>query len=145
MYKFINTMDSTLGYLNEKYIDIGRYPALADDFFNFIPARLTSGLMLLSSLGTYDVKRGYRVMKRDRKNHKSPNSGYPESTVAGLLGIELGGDNYYQGVLVEKPTMGDRVKTLSLEDIDKTINIMYRSEFIFIALYIVIFMIERMI
>lgn len=137
MYKFINTMDSTLGYTNEKYIDIGRYPALTDDLFNYLPARLTAGFMLLSSLGKYNVKRGFSILQRDRRNHKSPNSGYPESTVAGLLGIELGGDNYYQGVLVEKPSIGDKTRDVEVEDIDRTINIMYRTEALFLLSYII--------
>lgn len=141
MYKFINTMDSTLGYTDEKYIDIGRYPALADDLFNYLPARLTAGFMLLSSLGRYNVKRGYSILKRDRRSHKSPNSGYPESTVAGLLGIELGGDSYYHGVLVEKPSLGDKTRDVEVEDIDRTINIMYRTEFLFMMTYIVLMLV----
>lgn len=138
LYKFVNTMDSMLGYLDEKYIDIGHYPANNDDVFNYIPARLTAIFMLISSVGKYDVKRAFHILKRDHKNHKSPNAGFPESTVAGLLGIQLGGDNFYNGILVKKPTMGDKIKDVELTDIDSTVNIMYRSELIF-AIILIIF------
>src|SRR5699024_8749835 len=119
-YKFINTMDSMLGYMDEKYRDIGYFPAIIDDLFNYIPARITSILMILSSVGRFNVKEGKRITIRDRKNHKSPNAGYPESTVAGLLGIQLGGDNFYHGVLIKKPTIGDRINEVNSNHIKDT-------------------------
>lgn len=136
-YKFVNTMDSMLGYMNEKYIDLGYFPAKIDDIFNFIPARLTGILMTIGSIGRFDVKNGFKIMFRDRKNHKSPNAIYPEATVAGLLGIKLGGDNYYHGKLFEKPTIGDDKRKISKRDIRSTIEIMYRSEILLLIIYIV--------
>lgn len=142
MYKFVNTMDSMLGYMDDKYIDIGYFPAKLDDLLNLIPARLTAMLMIISSFGSFDIKNGFKILKRDRLNHKSPNSGYPESAVAGLLGIKLGGSNYYHGVLVEKPTMGDGVRNISLRDIEDSIKIMYRSEILFLLLYVFLYTIK---
>ena len=129
-------MDSMLGYIDDKYIDIGYFPAKVDDIFNYIPARLTAFLMILSSIGRFDVKQGKRILLRDRKNHKSPNSGYPESSVAGLLGIKLGGDNFYHGVLVKKPTIGDDINKINFNHIDNSIEIMYRSEILLMIIYI---------
>ena len=136
-YKFVNTMDSMLGYKNEKYIDLGRYPAIVDDIFNWIPARLTGVLMILGSIGRFNVKDGFKIMIRDRKNHKSPNAPYPEGAVAGLLGISLGGDNYYHGKLVEKPKIGDLKRNVEKNDIKNTIEIMYRSEILLLAIWLV--------
>lgn len=136
-YKFVNTMDSMLGYKNDKYIDLGCFPAKIDDIFNWIPARLTGILMILSSVGKFNIRDGFKIMMRDRKNHKSPNAPYPEGSVAGLLGITLGGDNYYHGELVKKPTIGDSKQVVSKIDIKKTIEIMYRSELLLIIIYLV--------
>ncbi len=142
-YKFINTMDSMLGYMDEKYIDIGFFPAKVDDIFNYIPARLTAIFMLISSIGRFDVRKAKDIFIRDKKNHKSPNSGYPESAVSGLLGIQLGGENYYHGVLVKKPTIGDSTRGLSLEDINVSIEIMYRTELLFLIIYVFLVAIEK--
>ena len=138
MYKFANTMDSMLGYMDDKYIDIGYFPAKVDDILNFIPARLTALLMILSSIGKFDWRRGFKILKRDRLNHKSPNSGYPESATAGLLGIEIGGDSIYHGLLVKKPSMGDGSREVDLKDIENSIRIMYRTELVFLTLYTLI-------
>lgn len=135
VYKFVNTMDSMLGYKNEKYINLGFFPAKTDDLFNFIPARLTGLLMCLSGLLGFDMKSGLRVMIRDRKNHKSPNCAYPEGAAAGLLGVQLGGDNVYFGQVVKKPKIGDKERELIREDIKKTIEIMYRSEILLIIIW----------
>lgn len=140
MYKMINTMDSMVGYKNEKYKDIGYFPAIIDDYFNYVPARVTGVLMCLSSLFKYDVKNGLKIMWRDRKNHKSPNAPYPEGAVAGLLNIQLGGDNYYFGELVKKPTIGDRSRSIEKNDIKKTIDIMYRTEALLVLIYLIIIM-----
>ncbi len=137
-YKFINTMDSMLGYMNEEYIDLGCFPAKVDDIFNYIPARVTGLLMCLSSIGRFNLKDGFRIMIRDRKNHKSPNCAYPEGAVAGLLGIQLGGNNYYHGKLVEKPTIGDKIKFIVKKDIENTIEIMYRSQLLLLNIYVVL-------
>ncbi len=135
-YKMVNTMDSMLGYLNEKYCDIGYFPAKTDDVWNFVPARLTGVLMLLGSLFRFDVKNGWRVMRRDRRNHKSPNCGYPESAVAGLLGVRLGGENVYFGERVWKPTIGDAARPLERADIARAIEIMFRAEILGMGLYL---------
>ena len=137
-YKFINTMDSMLGYMNEKYIDLGYFPAKTDDLFNLIPARITGFLMNIASIGRFDSKNGFKIMRRDRKNHKSPNSGYPESAVAGLLGIQLGGGNYYHGIFVDKPNIGDDKSKINKVHIKNTIEIMYRSEIAFLTIYYLI-------
>jgi adenosylcobinamide-phosphate synthase len=134
-YKFINTMDSMLGYMNERYIDLGYFPAKTDDLFNLIPARITGLLMNIGSLGRFSLKNGLKIMKRDSRNHKSPNSGYPESAVAGLLGIRLGGGNYYYGIYVEKPYIGDKIYAINRKHIKNTIEIMYRSEIVFLIIY----------
>ncbi|MBC8589460.1 adenosylcobinamide-phosphate synthase CbiB [Paratissierella segnis] len=135
VYKFVNTMDSMLGYKNDKYMDLGFFPAKADDLFNLIPSRLTAVLMNISSLGRFNTKKGFKILIRDRRNHKSPNSGYPESAVAGLLGIQLGGSSYYHGVLVEKPTIGDKDVDIDKTHISNTIEIMYRTLIAFLLLY----------
>lgn len=143
MYKMVNTMDSMLGYKNEKYKDLGFFPARVDDLFNYIPARITGLLMCLSSAFRFDVKNGIRIMIRDRKNHKSPNAAYPEGAVAGLLNIQLGGDGLYFGKLVRKPTIGDGIRMVSREDIKRTIEIMYRSEILLLTLYIAVTILGR--
>lgn len=136
VYKFINTMDSMLGYMNEKYINLGFFPAKLDDLFNFIPARLTGFLMCISGIPKFDYKNGFRIMIRDRKNHKSPNCAYPEGAAAGLMGVQLGGDNVYFGHVVKKPKIGDKLRELDREDIKKTIEIMYRSEILLLIIWI---------
>lgn len=143
MYKMVNTMDSMLGYKNEKYIDLGFFPAIVDDIFNYIPARITGVLMCISSVFKYDVKNGFKIMIRDRKNHKSPNSAYPEGAVAGLLNIQLGGSSYYFGKLVEKPTIGDENRHIEREDIKRTIDIMYRTEILFIVIWFIVILTVR--
>lgn len=136
LYKTVNTLDSMVGYKNEKYGDIGFFSAKTDDILNFIPARVGSVVMVLSGiLFKYNVRDGFMIMIRDRKNHKSPNCAYPEGAVAGLLGIELGGSNIYFGELVYKPTIGDRIREIEDSDIVKASRIMYAS---FILLVIII-------
>ena len=137
-YKFINTMDSMLGYINEKYIDLGFFPAQNDDLFNFIPSRLTGVFMCLSSIFRFDVKNGFKIMLRDRNNHRSPNCAYPEGAVAGLLNVQLGGDNYYFGKVVHKPKIGDSIRELEKDDIKRTIEIMYRAEILLLLIYVLI-------
>ena len=137
LYKFVNTMDSMLGYMDEKYKDIGYFPAQVDDVFNFIPARITAVLMCLSSFMRFDLSSGFKIMIRDRKNHKSPNAIYPEAAVAGLLGIQLGGDSSYHGILVSKDTIGDKINSISKENISDTIEIMYRSEILMLMIYLI--------
>ncbi|MDS1003896.1 adenosylcobinamide-phosphate synthase CbiB [Clostridium sporogenes] len=129
MYKGINTMDSMLGYLNDKYRYIGFFPAKVDDVFNFIPARLTGILMCISApiVGGNPFK-SFKIMIRDRKNHKSPNCAYPEGATAAALNIQLGGNNVYFGQVVEKPTIGDKIKELAPIHIKESIKLMYSSQ-----------------
>ncbi|NMA84677.1 MAG: cobalamin biosynthesis protein CobD [Epulopiscium sp.] len=138
VYKMVNTMDSMLGYKNKKYRDLGYFPAKIDDIFNYMPARITGLLMNFSSLFRFNSLEGFKIMIRDRKNHKSPNAAYPEGSVAGLLGVQLGGSNYYYGQLIEKPTIGDATRKVRKEDVKLTIEIMYRSEILMLVGYIII-------
>lgn len=138
MYKFVNTMDSMLGYMDDKYKDLGYFPANVDDVFNYIPARITGLLMCLSSLESNKVREGLRILKRDKRNHKSPNAGYPEAATAGLLGIQLGGSNVYHGLLVHKPTIGDNLNPISITHIMDAVRIMYKTEIFTLFIYLVI-------
>lgn len=135
VYKFINTMDSMIGYKNEKYENLGYFPAKIDDLFNLIPARLTAYLMAFSSFFRFDTKRALKIIARDHGKHLSPNAGYPESAVAGLLGIRLGGGHNYFGKFVYKPYLGDEIRQISPKDIDNTVFIMYMSLLFFIVIY----------
>lgn len=142
-YKAINTLDSTVGYKNEKYKDLGFASAKIDDIANYIPARIAVLLMAIGSLVLgYDYKKASQIAVRDRKNHKSPNCAYPEGAVAGALGVQLGGTNIYFGQAVYKPTIGDKVREIEIEDIVKTNKIMYATSLtsmvIFTALFILI-------
>ena len=126
VYKAVNTMDSIFGYKNDKYKDFGYFPAKLDDIFNYIPARLTGYLIILSSyILKLDYKNSYKIYSRDKYNHSSPNSAHPEAAVAGALGLKLGGAYYYFGKLVEKPTIGDNIKNIDISDVYKTNNILY--------------------
>ncbi len=141
VYKAVNTMDSMVGYKQEPYTNFGFYPAKIDDVFNYLPARLGSFMMIIAGavLG-YDVKNACRIYRRDRWNHKSPNAGHPESVVAGLLRIRLGGDNIYFGEVVHKPTIGDADYPLVVSDIGQTSTIMVMSEIVMVILGTVIFL-----
>lgn len=125
-YKAANTMDSMIGYTNEKYIDIGRFAAKLDDVLNFIPSRLTALVMILSAymLGA-DGKNAARIWKRDRRKHASPNSAQTESICAGALDIRLAGDAYYFGELHKKEFIGDDIRTPESEDIRRANRLMY--------------------
>jgi adenosylcobinamide-phosphate synthase len=139
LYKGVNTMDSMLGYMNEKYRYIGFFPAKVDDVFNFIPARVTGIIMCLSSLSVGgNIIGSFKIMFRDRKNHKSPNCGYPEAAAAGAMRIQLGGTNMYFGEAVEKPTIGDKIKEINLNHINDCIKLMYATEIVVLALVSVV-------
>lgn len=125
-YKAINTMDSMLGYLNDRYRYFGWFPARADDVANFVPARLSGWLMVgASACMGMDWRKARQVMLRDAGKMKSPNAGYPESAAAGALGIELGGVNIYFGEAVEKPRLGEPLHAITLETYGKMIRLMY--------------------
>ena len=132
MYKAINTMDSMLGYLTEKYKYIGYFPAKLDDIANFIPARITGIAMCISSpIVGGNIIKSVKIMIRDRKNHKSPNCAYPEGAAAGAMGIRLGGTNIYFGEVIEKPTIGDNIKTINRKHIKECNKLMIASEILF--------------
>lgn len=138
-YKVINTLDSMVGYVQEPYKEIGYASAKLDDIANYIPARIGSLLMILAGgLLGYSIKQGFKILIRDRRNHKSPNCGYPEAAVAGLLQIQLGGTNTYFGQEIYKPTIGDETTSLTGEHIINTIKIMYGAEFLMVLAFIVI-------
>lgn len=136
MYKGINTMDSMLGYMDEKFINIGFFPAKVDDIFNYIPARLSGILISLSSpVVKGSIKDSLKIMIRDRKNHKSPNCAYPEAAAAGAMGIQIGGTNTYFGKVVYKPTIGDEKVHLNYSHIFGSIKLMFASELLFIIIF----------
>lgn len=125
-YKAINTMDSMIGYKNEKYRYFGTAAAKLDDVVNFIPARISAFMMILSAfLCGMDGKGAFRIFKRDRYCHASPNSAQTESVMAGALGVQLAGDAWYFGVKHEKPTIGDAKRPVELADIERSNRLMY--------------------
>ena len=134
-YRAANTMDSMIGYKNDKYLYFGRAAARMDDVWNYIPARLT-GLMLVSAafLLGYDWRGAWRMMLRDAKKHPSPNGGYTESTVAGALGIRLGGLNYYFGKPSFRTYMGEPIHELGPRHITAAIRLMYAVTVMFLVL-----------
>lgn len=136
LYRAVNTLDSMIGYKNEKYQDFGMIAARTDDVFNYLPARLT-GLLLFGTvvLLRYDISEAIRTFWRDASKHPSPNSGIPESIVAGALHIRLGGLNYYGGVPSLRATMGNGVENLTERHIEKTIAIMYVATLLFVFIY----------
>lgn len=139
IYKTVNTLDSMVGYIQEPYKDIGFACAKFDDVLNYLPARFGSILMIIGGgFCSFNVSRGLYVLKRDKRNHKSPNCAYPESAVAGMLGIQLGGTNTYFGQKLYKPTIGDRTREISEEDIIDTIKIMYCSMVVSVIISVVI-------
>ena len=127
-YKSVNTMDSMIGYRDEKYADIGRFAAKLDDVLNFIPSRMTALLMAASApLAGLDGRNAFRIWKRDRKKHASPNSAQTESACAGALHVRLAGDAWYFGKLHKKPYIGDDDRPVKPEDIRLANRLMYLS------------------
>ncbi|BAH42221.1 cobalamin biosynthesis protein [Brevibacillus brevis NBRC 100599] len=125
-YRAANTLDSMVGYKNEKYLNLGWASARIDDVLNYIPARLTALLLVTASwLQRLDGKQCWAMIRRDAHLHPSPNSGLPEAGVAGALGVQLGGLNYYQGVASNRAKMGDAKRPLQASDIVATIRLMY--------------------
>ncbi len=124
-YKAINTLDSMVGYKNEKYIDFGRASAKLDDAANFIPARIAGVLMVISAYLTgMDGKNAWKIFRRDGRNHASPNSAQTEAACAGALQVQLAGNAYYFGKLYEKPTIGDPIRPVEVQDISRANRLM---------------------
>lgn len=145
LYKAVNTMDSMLGYKNEKYIDFGHIPARMDDIFNFVPARITALAMVAAApLAGLSAGGAFRIWKRDRHNHASPNSGQPESACAGALGVELGGDASYFGRICKKKTLGDPLREIEAEDIKRALRLMYVSSALCLLLLLAVRMLILM-
>ena len=138
-YRAVNTMDSMLGYKNEKYLYFGKVAARMDDVANFIPARITAALFITSALIlNLDFKNAFQMMWRDASKHPSPNGGYAEATVAGALNVQLGGINSYFGVPHFRAYMGDPNEFLQPYHIMLTIRMMYTATIIFLCLAILI-------
>ena len=128
VYKAVNTMDSMIGYKNEKYADLGRFAAKLDDCFNFVPSRFSALLMIaVCPLIGLDGKNAYRIWKRDRRKHASPNSAQTESVCAGALHLRLAGDAWYFGELHKKPYIGDDDRAIEPEDIRRANQLMYAT------------------
>ena len=138
-YKAVNTMDSMIGYKNEKYADLGFFAAKLDDVLNYIPSRLTALAMILSSaVLKYDFRNAYRIWKRDRRKHASPNSAQTESVCAGALNIRLAGDAYYFGELHKKEFIGDNNREIENEDIRRSNRLMYVTSVVVLAVSVII-------
>lgn len=138
-YKAINTLDSMIGYKNDKYLYFGRFGAKLDDFANYIPARISAYTMIIASfILKLDSKNAYKIYNRDRRNHSSPNSAHTEAVAAGALHIQLAGNAYYFGKLYKKPAIGDLDREVEYCDIIKTNNLMYLTGILvlFISLFI---------
>ena len=135
-YKAVNTMDSMIAYKNDRYLYFGRTVAHLDDVFNYIPARLSGLFMILASaiLG-FDGKNAWRIFKRDRYNHASPNSAQTEAVCAGALDVQLAGDAWYFGVLHKKKTIGDPIRPVEPEDIRRANRLMYGTAVIGLILF----------
>ncbi len=128
-YKAINTLDSMVGYKNERYLDFGWAAARLDDLVNWLPARITGLLLVMTApLIGGSLGNAWRIMRRDGQNHASPNSGIPEAAVAGALRVQLGGDSSYLGTIVAKPTIGDPERILGATAWRDAIRMMYGSE-----------------
>ncbi|HHW66553.1 MAG TPA: cobalamin biosynthesis protein CobD [Epulopiscium sp.] len=149
-YKAVNTMDSMIGYKNDQYLYFGRAAAKLDDLVNYIPARISAYLMILAAFfggKNFNGKQAYKIYKRDRRNHASPNSAQTESVCAGALGIQLAGDASYFGKLVKKPYIGDKLRQVEHEDIKRANHLMYMTAWIceilcLLVMFIVIWLLE---
>jgi len=145
VYRAINTLDSMVGYKNEKYQQFGFASAKLDDLVNFIPARITVLSIWLAAffIKGSNKKNGWSSTWRDARKHPSPNSGWSEAMVAGLLGVQLGGINYYHGVKSERATMGNRLRELERADIEKAISYMHGGWIVFMILAFCFLLLSR--
>ena len=142
-YKSINTLDSMVGYKNDKYIDFGRASAKLDDIANYIPARIAAVVLPIASyLSGADYSNSVKILKRDGQKHPSPNSGIPEAAIAGALGIRLGGPSIYNDVSSYKPFIGDQQKDVSFDDINSASKIVMVSAIISVVVGISFLLIE---
>lgn len=140
-YKAVNTLDSMIGYKNKKYEYFGKFAAILDDFANFIPARISGVCITIASFFLrYNYRRAWNTFKRDRKKHASPNSAHSESAVAGALGVQFGGAASYFGKVVQKPTIGKKLKEFRAEDIKRNIRLMYATSFVTLIIFSFIYL-----
>ena len=138
-YKAINTMDSMVGYKNERYLRFGRAAAKLDDIANYLPSRIAALLWVAAAALTgNDARSAWRIWRRDRRNHASPNSAQTESACAGALNVQLAGPAYYFGQYYPKPTIGDAVRPIEPEDIRRADRMMYAESLLALALGLVI-------
>ena len=138
-YKAVNTMDSMIGYHNDRYEDFGYFAAGLDDVVNYLPSRISGFLMVAASFfmgRNYNTKNAWKIFQRDRYNHKSPNSAQTESACAGALGLRLAGDASYFGKIVHKPYIGDALKDIEPRDIVKACRLMFVTEFLVVLVCI---------
>jgi adenosylcobinamide-phosphate synthase len=136
-YKAINTMDSMIGYRNERYLKFGRVAARLDDVANFMPARVSAVCIIVAAFFLkLDYREAARILRRDRLNHNSPNSGHTEAAVAGALGIRLGGPSSYFGTMVDKPYLGDGQRPPTADDIRAGNGLMLVGSLIFFLLLV---------
>ncbi len=146
LYKGINTMDSMVGYKNDKFLYFGRCAAKLDDLANLIPARITGLVMIVASYFLNLNARGaWKIFWRDRYNHLSPNSAMTESVTAGALDIQLGGDHFYFGKLVHKDTIGDDIRPVRPDDIIAANNLLYMTAVISLLLFSLAFLVNSLI
>ncbi len=149
IYKAVNTMDSMIGYKNDKYMYFGRFAARMDDVFNYIPSRIGGCLMIISagiaqlceklrktSIKHYSIKNAFKIYIRDKRKHSSPNAAQTEAACAGALMVALSGDNYYFGKLVKKPQIGDDIRRLETEDIRRSNTLLYITAFLMVVIVI---------
>ena len=136
MYKAVNTMDSMVGYKNEKYLYFGRAGAKTDDAANYLPARVSALCMIAAAaiLPGFSGRNAAKIWKRDRRKHASPNSAQTESVCAGALGVQLAGSASYFGKVLEKPFIGDDLRPIEPEDITRSCRLMYGASVIWLIL-----------
>jgi len=135
VYKAINTLDSMVGYKNEKYIHFGWFSAKLDDFFNFVPARISGILILLASfIAGRDFKNSFKILLRDGRRHPSPNSGVLEAAMAGALGIKMGGPSFYEGKEVFKPYIGEKIREIHPFLINEALNISFIASILMVCM-----------
>ena len=138
-YKMVNTLDSMIGYRPERYRDFGCWAARIDDVANYIPARLTALLMALPHAILYFDFSIFNFIKKNGKNHASPNSGYPEAALAGILDCRFGGPHVYFGEVIEKPYIGDHERKLKMADMKTAIRVNLLVEVVMVATLLVLF------
>lgn len=136
LYKAVNTMDSMLGYKNEKYLYFGRIPAKMDDVFNYIPARLTAWFMVVAAFLTgMDGENAWKIYLRDKRKHASPNSAQSEAVCAGALDVQLAGDAVYFGKVYKKDYIGDAIRKIEPEDILRAGKLMYMTTILMMVVF----------